>query len=119
MLCFTPNNSFTWLNTLGPCTHRHARAWCRDGAGTRRSQTALLRRYVFPCCGAVHLPLFIAEEAYRAESECIAHVHVTNADHLASRNEKFAGTMHYLDSVQRRAQEQFCGALLVLLCHKI
>jgi hypothetical protein len=45
-------------------------------------------------------PVLIVEEAYRAEPDCIAYVHVTNADHLASRNAEFSGTMRYLDLVK-------------------
>ncbi|KVT61881.1 DUF2827 domain-containing protein [Burkholderia ubonensis] len=45
-------------------------------------------------------PILIAEHAYREEPDRISHVHVTNADHLASRNVEFAGTMQYLDLVK-------------------
>ncbi|RKP45151.1 DUF2827 domain-containing protein [Trinickia fusca] len=45
-------------------------------------------------------PILIAERAYRTEPDSIAHVHVTNADRLATENVEFAGTMHYLDLVK-------------------
>jgi len=47
-------------------------------------------------------PILIAEQAYRADPDSIAYVHVTNADRLASQNGEFAGTMHYLDLVKGR-----------------
>lgn len=47
-------------------------------------------------------PMLIVENAYRVVRDEVAHVHVTNAKHLAEGSPEFIGTMGYLDVVRDR-----------------
>lgn len=53
-------------------------------------------------------PMFIAEQAYRHTKAAIAHLHVTNASHLASHCPEFIGIAQYLDIV-RDGKASFVG----------
>ncbi|QYD71921.1 DUF2827 domain-containing protein [Paraburkholderia edwinii] len=45
-------------------------------------------------------PLLIAEQAFRSDRDAIAHLHVTNAKHLARHSPEFIGIAQYLDIVK-------------------
>jgi hypothetical protein len=45
-------------------------------------------------------PLLIAEAGYRKRSKKVDYVHVTNAEHLATKSPEFIGVAHYLDLVR-------------------
>ncbi len=47
-------------------------------------------------------PIFIAEEAFRLAPERIAHLHVTNSEHLAKNSKEFIVLMNQLDIVRAR-----------------
>lgn len=53
-------------------------------------------------------PILIAEEAYRNDPESIAFLHVTNAEHLATRSPEFISLMGHLDLV-RNHKASFVG----------
>jgi hypothetical protein len=46
-------------------------------------------------------PLLIAEQAFRSDGDTIAHLHVTNAEHLARHSPEFIGIAQYLDIVTK------------------
>ncbi|WP_175855347.1 DUF2827 domain-containing protein [Burkholderia anthina] len=53
-------------------------------------------------------PMLIAENAYRLVGDEISHLHVTNAEHLATRCPEFIGIARYLDLV-RDGKASFVG----------
>jgi hypothetical protein len=53
-------------------------------------------------------PLLIAEQAFRSDGDAIAHLHVTNAEHLARHSPEFIGIAQYLDIV-KQGKASFVG----------